>query len=135
MVKRRGHLTVVSDHTAANPDTKAALEKVEAKVAQRKGKPVKKTAPPARKEETVDEMQDVSCSGCGRFIAVAPSPHYRIFCSAWCAHYPAVDTKTEQRDHQIEYLATRRAVSTKALAGHYDLTRQRIQQILGRRAS
>ena len=97
------------------------------------------TTRPARARKAVAKppveepgLQPIPCTGCGTTVGYAATPHYRVFHAPWCAEYPAVDTKTEERDHRIVFLSVHKKVPTKTLADSFDLTRQRVQQILAK---
>lgn len=75
----------------------------------------------------------VRCRGCQRQIAVGHGPPmHKLFCSTPCAEdYPA--GANEERDDLIETLVRLKGWNPTKVAAHFEITRQRAQQILQER--
>lgn len=81
------------------------------------------------------EIAPVHCAGCGRCLGVAPVFRrvFRVmYCDGFCWHKPHIyELENENRDQQVRALHTYAHVSTVKLALAFELSRSRIQQIVG----
>jgi gamma-glutamyl-gamma-aminobutyrate hydrolase PuuD len=79
------------------------------------------------------ELVGVRCRGCLRLVAKSHGhPMHKLFCSDLCAaDYPVVENT--ERDDVIEAVARSRGWTATSVALHFELTRQRAQQILTER--
>ncbi len=79
------------------------------------------------------ELVEFRCRGCRRRMGYTTTgqPEKRVFCSLVCAvDGPA--SENEERDALIRELGNVRRWTAQRLAGTFDVSRQRVQQILQR---
>lgn len=77
-------------------------------------------------------MVEIRCRGCGRLLGEGPRD-FRIYCDAFCAEdYPAVES--EGRDALIEAIFQKKSPAKAALAKYFEISRQRVDQIILARA-
>lgn len=77
------------------------------------------------------DLVEIRCRGCRRLLGVGPTD-FRIYCDAWCAaDYPAF--AQEARDALIEAVYLETSPSQASLAKVFDISRQRVDQILTQR--
>lgn len=77
-----------------------------------------------------DTLLTVKCRGCHRQVGVG-SKDYALYCTLSCQGMPPA-TSDEERDSLIELLA-RKGKSPTSLAMKFDISRQRVHQILQHR--
>lgn len=79
------------------------------------------------------ELIGVRCRGCLRLIARSHGhPMHKLFCSDVCAaDFPVLENT--ERDDVIEAVSRGRGWTATRVALHFELTRQRAQQILQER--
>ena len=78
-----------------------------------------------------ETLVEVRCRGCGRLLGVAPAD-FRIYCDEQCADDFAAVAE-EARDALIETIYQTKSPAKAALARSFDLSRQRVDQILMQR--
>jgi len=79
----------------------------------------------------MDGFVEIRCRGCRRLVGIGPSD-LRIYCDEWCANdYPAVTA--EGRDALIDAVYHERYPAKAALARQFEMSRQRVDQILSMR--
>lgn len=78
-------------------------------------------------------LVEVRCRGCLKLIGKGHGhPMHKLFCTEVCAaDFPVVENI--ERDDVIEVVARKRGWTATSAAVHFDLTRQRAQQILQER--
>lgn len=75
-----------------------------------------------------EEMVEIRCRACHRYLGVGPAD-YRIYCDDSCAvDYPA--SLAEDRDSLIEAVFQATSRPKTFLAEDFEISRQRIEQIL-----
>ncbi len=86
--------------------------------------------------EVVGRLVPFHCRGCGRTMGYATTgkPERQVYCRPVCALEGPV-SDNEQRDALIVELGNVRRWTAQKLAGTFDVSRQRVQQILQRSRS
>lgn len=79
-----------------------------------------------------ENMEDVRCRCCKRLLGVAPAD-FRVYCDEMCASDFPVAT-AESRDALIEAIFQKTGRSKTSLAAEFEVSRQRVDQILGGRS-
>lgn len=74
------------------------------------------------------ETLTVKCRGCHRQVGVA-SKDYALYCTQACQDMPPA-TQDEERDSLIEALVRIKGLSPTSIAARFDISRQRVHQIL-----
>jgi hypothetical protein len=85
------------------------------------------------REDLIHEsMEDVRCRCCKRLLGVGPSD-FRVYCDEMCYEdYPVATA--ESRDALIEAIFQKTGRSKTSLAKQFEVSRQRVDQILGTRS-
>lgn len=80
----------------------------------------------------MEQMVEIRCRGCHRLLGIGPAD-FRIYCDVQCASdFPA--TAQEGRDALIEAIFQATGISKTALAKNFEVSRQRVDQIISQRA-
>lgn len=84
----------------------------------------------------LDKLTPFHCRGCGRIMGYSTTdqPETRVYCEAICAVQGPL-SGNEERDSLIVELGTTEHWTAKKLADTFDITRQRVQQVLQRSRS
>lgn len=77
-------------------------------------------------------MIAVRCRGCGRQIGAATDVHNGVYCCEVCSFFEPMSPMAARDD--IIVLLDRLDVSRDVLASEFDITKQRVSQIVSRSA-
>lgn len=78
-----------------------------------------------------EQMSTIRCRSCRQMLGIGPSD-FRIYCDEVCANeVPA--SINEERDALISAIYHTRSISKTALAKEWDMSRQRVEQIVAAR--
>lgn len=77
-------------------------------------------------------MIPVRCRGCGRQIGVATDVHNAVFCDEVCSLFEPTSPMAARDD--VVVLLDRLGVNREVLAAEFDITKQRVSQIVSRSA-